>query len=575
MGLLDTFNNWQQDTDMESPNNQRTQAWIAALLQAGGPSLKPTSLGQALGGAMQYGQQAYQGAQDRLTQADLRKQQKAVQDLQMKGLGLDIKGKQTAFDQAEKTKQLNIQFAQKRLGLPMPGQNYQNIDDAGINPLTSDQSKMLDGGQRPMNLSFGSDGAGQFTSNNAIAPQQQPQRQAMAQPAAATPMQSPTNKLDLVRQQAQNLMEQADYHDANGGDGTPYRAKAIETLKNAPKFANEPRLVRGPDGKPVLVQMADDGTVIPMQGGYSAAPKIREVNLQDRVQLIDDNSAQPGQTFKMGVSPASAQQNALGWANLNFQKEKSAKEDAPIPQDNVESIAQLIATNRMPPLSRRDITTPTGMAIMKRVSEINNNYSANDISTMGRAEKDFATGKQGNSVRSFNVSLSHLDTLAAAADALQNGNVQMFNRMGNAIAEKTGNPAPTNFEATKKIVADEIVKAIVGAGGALADREAAAETISKTNSPAQLKGVINQYKELMVGQLKGLEGQYQATTGKKDFQDKYLSNEAKNMYAAHNQPAATKTITLSDIAATARASGKSTAEVTAAAKAKGYIIGGN
>lgn len=45
--------------------------------------------------------------------------------------------------------------------------------------------------------------------------------------------------------------------------------------------------------------------------------------------------------------------------------------------------------------------------------------------------------------------------------------------------------------------------------------------------------------------------------------------------AADRSPAASKKISLADIAATARASGRSTAEVTAAAKAKGYTIGGD
>ena len=94
MGMLDTFNTWQQDTDMESPNNQRMMAIAAALLQAGGPSLKPTSMGQALGGAMQYGQQAYQGAEDR----SLLKQARS-QELKMKQLA--EKRAQQTFDQQQ------------------------------------------------------------------------------------------------------------------------------------------------------------------------------------------------------------------------------------------------------------------------------------------------------------------------------------------------------------------------------------------------------------------------------------------------------------------------------------------
>ena len=138
----------------------------------------------------------------------------------------------------------------------------------------------------------------------------------------------------------------------------------------------------------------------------------------------------------------------------------------------------------------------------------------------------FGAGKQGDLVRSFNVAVSHLNTLSGLVDALNNGDMQAFNKLGNAVAQQTGQPAPTNFDAAKAIVGDEIIKAIVGGGGALADRENAQNQISRANSPAQLRGVINTYKELMAGQLRGLKKQYTDTTGQNDF-DQRLSPEAR------------------------------------------------
>jgi hypothetical protein len=67
----------------------------------------------------------------------------------------------------------------------------------------------------------------------------------------------------------------------------------------------------------------------------------------------------------------------------------------------------------------------------------------------------------------------------------------------------------------------------------LHDREEAAKTIDAANSPAQLKGVIKQYKELMKGQLDGLRKQYEATTGKSDFDKKFLSEAAQGV--AHGE----------------------------------------
>jgi hypothetical protein len=169
---------------------------------------------------------------------------------------------------------------------------------------------------------------------------------------------------------------------------------------------------------------------------------------------------------------------------------------------------------------------PVAMKTMERVMQINPQYSAIDYATSKKAQSDFSVGKTGNIVRSLNVAVDHLDTLGQLADAMNNGNTQAINRVGNFVATQTGNPAPTNFAAAKKIVADEIVKAVVGAGGGVADREEAAKQISTASSPAQLKGVIKTYQKLMAGQLGGLQRQYETNTGRKDFQ-RFLSETSK------------------------------------------------
>ena len=76
---------------------------------------------------------------------------------------------------------------------------------------------------------------------------------------------------------------------------------------------------------------------------------------------------------------------------------------------------------------------------------------------------------------------------------------------------------------------DEIIKAIVGGGGALADRENAQNQISRANSPAQLAGVIQTYKNLMAGQLVSLKKQYESSTKLNDFNDKLLPETQKEL----------------------------------------------
>lgn len=175
--------------------------------------------------------------------------------------------------------------------------------------------------------------------------------------------------------------------------------------------------------------------------------------------------------------------------------------------------------------------TPRSAVAMavQRYLEQNPNASAEDLAqfnshlrAQAKASSDFATGSQGKTINSLNVGVQHLDTLQQAADALNNGNIQAFNRIGQDIKAQFGSPAPTNFDTTKQIVAGEIVKAITGAGGGVADREHAQAIINRANSPAQLAGSIAQVKKLFAGQLQGLRAQYHATTGLNDFEDRLL-----------------------------------------------------
>jgi len=202
------------------------------------------------------------------------------------------------------------------------------------------------------------------------------------------------------------------------------------------------------------------------------------------------------------------------------------KPEAPVDRTSVENTASMIASGQIQPLSGFAMKTPWGQQVMSRVKDMNPDFSGASFGNQKKAVQDFNTGKLGSTVRSLNVATSHLDTLGGLADALGTGNVQLLNKAANAWKSQTGQVAPVNFDAAKKIVADEVVKAVVGSGGGVADREEAARTIQSANSPAQLRGVINTYKDLMHGQLNGLRQQYEQSTNLKDF-DKYLSPSIK------------------------------------------------
>jgi hypothetical protein len=147
---------------------------------------------------------------------------------------------------------------------------------------------------------------------------------------------------------------------------------------------------------------------------------------------------------------------------------------------------------------------------------------------MAKTRQDFITGKQGQSVQSMNVAVDHLDTLQEAANALQNGNIPLFNSIGNMYSKNTGSPAVTDFNALKSIVGSEVAKAVAGGATALGDREEIRREIDAANSPQQLHGVIEKYQKLMAGQVRGLRQSYTSSgLTKESFDDKLLPRTKK------------------------------------------------
>lgn len=242
--------------------------------------------------------------------------------------------------------------------------------------------------------------------------------------------------------------------------------------------------------------------------------------------VIDQENAQADLTAKRNLANEQALKatpGALtpGDSPLAFSQKEKLEKDRALTQmgdaNNIEQIAQGIAHYQTAPLSGFAIAKPAGQAIMARAQQINPTYNAQNFTKSQQAYKDFGSGKLGSMTRSANVAIAHLGTLDKLNDALGNGDVQAVNNLRNSFKEQFGSEAPTNFNAAKAIVGDELVKFITGTGGALADRENAQNQINNAKSPAQLKGVIKTYKDLMTGQLGGLKRQYEQSTMRDDF----------------------------------------------------------
>lgn len=205
------------------------------------------------------------------------------------------------------------------------------------------------------------------------------------------------------------------------------------------------------------------------------------------------------------------------------------------PGGEIETTAQAIAKGQLPPPSGMALMNPKNQRVLARVMEINPEYDYTTVAAKKKAAADFGSGQLGNALRSVSTANDHLDQLGELVDALGNGNVQAINKAKNAYLTATGNAAPTNFDAIKNIVGQEVVKAIVAGGGSMTEREEAAKTFSTASSPAQLKGAIQHYRMVMGAQADNLMEQRRAA----GLPDSTLPNYKKGSATASAMPPST------------------------------------
>jgi len=231
-----------------------TLSAAAALLQASGPSRTPISLGQALGGALQAGQQGYQQARAG-----------SLQDLI---LGGKLKEMQTAQD-------LQKQVAGVLTKPPTV--------------LTPEQQAL----RAPVSE------AGPFGP-----------KVARADLAANIPQPSAS---ELKAGQYQQI---ADVYAAQGKSEDAKRFQEMsEKLNPRAEITGQPFEVTDAKGNPILVQQYKDGTVKTMQG-YGPKRDVVLQALGGRTIAIDKSKLKGGETFVQTMTPAEIANLQVSRANL-------------------------------------------------------------------------------------------------------------------------------------------------------------------------------------------------------------------------------------------------------------------
>lgn len=542
MGLLDQFSNLNED------QTQGLLAAAAQMLQQSGPSRTPTSFGQVLGGGMSAYQDSTIAARKRKLEEEQAKQVGQLRGLQIQEAQGGLADHDRARTQADMLRQF---YMQQRLGqtpTAAPATAGAAPPMASAMPSGPDSPKV--GGPDWMQTFQ----AGQPAPAAARAPQ--------AQPSQSDPY---SQRMALAQQ-----LRGAGFH-------AEADAQEAAALKFKPKFANEPRTVRGPDGKPMLVQMADDGTVRPIEGGYGVAEKL---NFQDQggsIGGIDPYTGEIRTTLTKTTTPDGALNRAQAERHFN---ETNSGSDVPITGDAISNAAaRYNIDGTLPPMGMGKAAAAGRSAILNKAAELAaaSGISANDqrIAQIGNKANTAALSKiqqQQTMIGAFEKNFNMNADIALEYSAkVDRTGVPLANKWINAGKRSiAGDPDLSAYDQAIKSTVNEYAKIVSGSMGntALAEGEIkkVEGLLNAAQTPAQVNAVINLMKRETQNRMKG-------------FDEEKTSLRAS---MTGGQPAASataaqasgKTVTLSDIAATAKASGRSTAEVTKALKDKGYTIGG-
>ena len=133
-------------------------------------------------------------------------------------------------------------------------------------------------------------------------------------------------------------------------------------------------------------------------------------------------------------------------------------------------------------------------------------------------QKSATSGDMAKNITSFNTAIAHASQLKEAADALDNGDAHLLNALGNQMGYQFGSDKTTNFNVIKNALSGEISKVFKGGEATDAEIKAVQEPFSAANSPAQLKGAIDNAIHLMNSKRDALKDQYtQGMKGQPNF----------------------------------------------------------
>jgi len=136
-------------------------------------------------------------------------------------------------------------------------------------------------------------------------------------------------------------------------------------------------------------------------------------------------------------------------------------------------------------------------------------------------------------VRAHITASNAIQDVKQAYEALQNGNLPLFNEIRNTFRANTGSDLPIEAKTGAMILGPEIIKSIIPGGGGVSERLEAQHLLNTKLSPAQQAAVFKTLEEFQGNSLKALESDWtRAKLPKDQFRERVLGNSpaAQELY---------------------------------------------
>jgi hypothetical protein len=140
--------------------------------------------------------------------------------------------------------------------------------------------------------------------------------------------------------------------------------------------------------------------------------------------------------------------------------------------------------------------------ILSEVKSIKPDYNSGDFEVEQKVKQTATSGAVGQQLLAIGTARQHMQLFSQLADALDNGNNQTLNKIGNALGIEFGSDKATNLKIAAQAFGGEVGKAFDGAGVTAGEREQAESAYSDALAKGQFKGAVQTVDKLLAGKQK-------------------------------------------------------------------------